>query len=142
MITTLCISFRQRLTQSKFVNMFVLNLAISAKSIQLNKTKFVILSQPSRVISIIAIIPEMFIFFAEMESSERLVSEQDEPVLCDETMCQFDLEEAKGILASLSLTYVTFEDYLIVLRSEFDVSILGQPYLALMLLFNVNSGKY
>ena len=77
-----------------------------------------------------------------MESSERLlVTEQDEPVLCDETKCQFDLEEAKGILASLSLTSVTFEDYLIVLRSEFDVNILGQPYLALMLLFNVKSGK-
>ena len=77
-----------------------------------------------------------------MESLERLVTEQDEPVMYDETKCQFEIEEAKGILASLSLTSVTFEDYLIVLRSEFDVNILGQPYLALMLIFNVRSGMY
>ena len=83
-----------------------------------------------------------FYFFQAiiMESSE--LSAENETVLCDETKCQFDLEEAKGILASLSLTSVSFEDYLIILRSEFDVSILGQPYLALMLLFNVKSGKY
>ena len=77
-----------------------------------------------------------------MESQERLVQEGDEPLSCQEHKCEFDLEEAKGILASLSLTSVTFEDYLIVMRSEFDVNILGQPYLALMLLFNIKSGKY
>ena len=80
-------------------------------------------------------------FLAVMESQERLVHEGDVPS-CQELKCEFDLEEAKGILASLSLTSVSFEDYLIVMRSEFDVNILGQPYLALMLLFNVKSGKY
>ena len=77
-----------------------------------------------------------------MEAQERLVNEGDNALSSQETKCQFDLEEAKGILASLSLTSVAFEDYLIVMRSEFDVNILGQPYLALMLLFNVKSGKY
>ena len=75
-----------------------------------------------------------------MESSE--LPAEGKTVLYDETKSRFDLEEAKGILASLSLTSVNFEDYLIILRSEFDVNILGQPYLALMLLFNVKSGEY
>ena len=78
-------------------------------------------------------------FIAEMEWSHRLDTGHDESLLCNKTKCQFNIDEAKAILASLSLKSVTFEDYLIVMRSEFDVNILGQPYLALMLLFNVKS---
>ena len=37
---------------------------------------------------------------------------------------------------------VTFRDYLVVMRSDFDVTIEGEPYLALMLLYNTRDGKF
>ena len=56
--------------------------------------------------------------------------------------CRIDLEEAKGVLASLSLTSVTFGRYLLVMRSECDVIIAGEPYVALMLWLDVQTGKF
>ena len=37
---------------------------------------------------------------------------------------------------------VTFGDYLVVMRSDFDVTIEGEPYLALMLLYNTRDSKF
>ena len=51
-----------------------------------------------------------------------------------------DLSEARMALVELSLTSVTYGDYLVVLSSDFDVEIEGEPHLALMLLFNLRSG--
>ena len=56
--------------------------------------------------------------------------------------CRIDLEEAKGMLASLSLTSVTFGRFLLVMRSECDVIIAGEPYVALMLWLDVQTGKF
>ena len=53
-----------------------------------------------------------------------------------------NLEEVRGSLASLSLASVVIGDYLVVMKSEFEVFIDGEPYLALMLLFNKKSGFY
>ena len=46
------------------------------------------------------------------------------------------------MLASLSLTSVTFGRFLLVMRSECDVIIGGEPYVALMLWLNVDTGKF
>ena len=50
--------------------------------------------------------------------------------------------DAKRILASKSLSSFNFGDFLIVTNSDFDVTISGEPYLALMLLYDLKSGKY
>ena len=55
---------------------------------------------------------------------------------------KLDLEEVKGSLAQLSLTTVVLGDYLMVMKSDFDVFIDGEPYLAFALLLNTKSGVY
>ena len=55
---------------------------------------------------------------------------------------RIDLEEAKGVLASLSLTSVTFGRFLLVMRSECDVVIAGEPYVALTLWLDVQTGRF
>ena len=62
--------------------------------------------------------------------------------LVDDAKPSFGLEQARSVLASLSLMSVTFGDYLVVMRSDFDVTIEGEPYLALMLLYNTKDGKF
>ena len=52
-----------------------------------------------------------------------------------------DLLEAQGALAAMALTSVAVGEYLVVLRSQFDVFITGEPYPALMVLYNLTSGK-
>ena len=53
-----------------------------------------------------------------------------------------DLTEAKMALVELSLTSVMYGDYLVVLNSDFDLVVAGEPQLALMLLFNVRTGRF
>ena len=55
-------------------------------------------------------------------------------------MAELELEEIKNILVARSLTYVMIGDHLIVMRSEFDVIIVGEPYIAFMLILNLKSG--
>ena len=55
---------------------------------------------------------------------------------------ELDLEVTRGILATLSLTSFTLGDYLIVTRDEFDVIHSGDPYIALMVLFDLKSGRF
>lgn len=50
--------------------------------------------------------------------------------------------EAMSACANLSLTLVDFGRYLVVMRSAFDVTISGEPYLALMLLMDMESGNF
>ena len=54
---------------------------------------------------------------------------------------EFSLDEVKAILTSLSLTSVTMGDYLVVTRSEFDLIISGEPYIGLVLLLDLKTGK-
>ena len=55
---------------------------------------------------------------------------------------QFHVDEATAILESMSLTSFLFKDYLIVMRSEFDMTISDEPYIALTLLYNTKSGRF
>lgn len=50
--------------------------------------------------------------------------------------------EAKRIIASQSLSSLKLGDFLVVTNSDFDLTISDEPYLALMLLYNLKSGKY
>ena len=52
-----------------------------------------------------------------------------------------DLLEAQSALAAVALTSVAVGEYLVVLRSQFDVFVAGEPYPALMVLYNTTSGK-
>ena len=54
----------------------------------------------------------------------------------------FGQPEAKGACANLSLTTVDYGRYLVVMRSAFDVMISGEPYLALMLLLDMDTGNF
>ena len=54
----------------------------------------------------------------------------------------FGQTEARSACANLSLTLVDFGRYVVVMRSAFDVMISGEPYLALMLLMDMESGKF
>ena len=49
---------------------------------------------------------------------------------------------AKRIVASQSLSSFNLGDFLIVTNSDFDLTISDEPYIALMLLYNLKSGKY
>lgn len=53
-----------------------------------------------------------------------------------------DLYEARECLKILSLQSVTLRDYLIIMRSDFDVEISGEPYVAYILVFQPRSGLY
>ena len=50
--------------------------------------------------------------------------------------------EAETICSHLSLSSVSLGRYLVLLKSDFDVDIAGEPYLALALLLNLDSGKF
>ena len=53
-----------------------------------------------------------------------------------------DLDVIRSVVASQSLASVTLGDYLVVMRSDFDVILFGEPYLASMLLFNQKTGSF
>ena len=63
-------------------------------------------------------------------------------VKIEEEHVDFGLEEAIGILSSLSLTSVTLGNFLVVNRSDFDVIISEEPYIGLQLLLNLRTGRY
>ena len=67
------------------------------------------------------------------ESSDQKNSDGSKPLL--------NLHEAMGALNMLSLASVTIGDYVVVTNSREDVTIAGEPYLALQLWLNVRSGR-
>ena len=54
---------------------------------------------------------------------------------------QFQVAEATAFLESQSLSSFLFRDYLIVMRSDFDMTISDEPYIALMLFYHTKSGR-
>ena len=54
----------------------------------------------------------------------------------------FGLGEIMVVLRELSLSSVLLGDYLVILRSDFDLFISGDPYLASMCLFSLKSGMF
>ena len=55
---------------------------------------------------------------------------------------QFGLEEAQEACHAMRLTPVKLGDHLVVLNSDYDVMLSGEPYFALMLVFHLESGKF
>ena len=55
---------------------------------------------------------------------------------------QFDFDEVKRALKALGLQSIIINDYLVTFKSEFDATIKGEPYVALMLLFNMRLGLF
>ena len=55
---------------------------------------------------------------------------------------QFDVTEAQDVFDRLSLKSVELDDYLLIIRSVIDVTIGEEPYLALMLLLDTDTGRF
>ena len=55
-------------------------------------------------------------------------------------MTELNLDNIKEILEAHSLKHVMVGDYLVIVRSDFDVIISGEPYIAFMLMLNLKSG--
>ena len=53
-----------------------------------------------------------------------------------------DLEEAMAALDRLSLTVLSLDQYLVILNTKIDVTLNGEPYLSLMLLFDTMSSNF
>ena len=57
-------------------------------------------------------------------------------------LTDFKLSEARAALSANSYSSVLIDGHLVVFRSGFDLTISGEPYLALMFLFSFKSGEY
>ena len=68
--------------------------------------------------------------------------EEEGDILREEAKLEFDLEEVMDILSSVSLTSVVIRDFLVVMKSDFDLTITGEPFIGLTLLLNLKTGKY
>ena len=54
----------------------------------------------------------------------------------------FNHSDVEAAIGSLLLTWVNVGDYLVIMNSESDVDICGEPYLAMQLWLNLKSGKF
>ena len=54
----------------------------------------------------------------------------------------FRLEDVMSALTKLKLKAMKCGDYVVIMKSEFDVVISGEPFHALMMLFNLHSGNF
>ena len=78
--------------------------------------------------------PEVILTPAEGSDQKKIEgSDGSKPLL--------NLHEAMGALNMLSLASVTIGEYVVVTNSREDVTIAGEPYLALQLWLNVRSGR-
>ena len=55
---------------------------------------------------------------------------------------QYELNEMEDLLQKLRLTLVILEDYVVFMRSGFDLNVAGEPYIAVMLLLDRMSGRF
>ena len=55
---------------------------------------------------------------------------------------EFEMFEAHMFLNSMSLRSMIFQDYLIVMRSDFDVMLSEEPFIARTVYYNMTTGKY
>ena len=68
---------------------------------------------------------------------------EEEGIKREESESKLGLDDAMEILSALSLTSATVGgNYLVVMRSEFDLTISGEPYVGLVLLLNHKDGTY
>ena len=54
----------------------------------------------------------------------------------------FDVDDVDSVLESLSLASFIRNDYLIVTRLDFDVTVFDEPHIALMFYYNMKSGRF
>ena len=54
----------------------------------------------------------------------------------------YELTVMEDLLQRLSLTRVILEDYVVFMRSEFDLNFAGEPYIAVMLLLDRVTGRF
>ena len=66
----------------------------------------------------------------------------EEGIKSEETKLEIGLEDVTNILSSMSLASVSIGNFLVVMRSNFDLTISGEPYTGLVLLLNLRTGKY
>ena len=77
----------------------------------------------------------------DMNQVELAASAKTEVLQQGDSRAEFGIGEIMVVLRELSLSSVLLgEDYLIIMRSDFDLFISGEPYLASMCLFNLRSG--
>ena len=75
----------------------------------------------------------------------KLAEEEEETQLqnaATEARVIIDLEQIWCALSKLGLKVVECGEYLVIMKSEFDVMLHGEPYHALLMLFNVHTGKF
>ena len=60
----------------------------------------------------------------------------------EESDIWYELTEMEDLLQKLSLTRVILKDYVVCMRSEFDLNLAGEPYIAAMLLLDRVSGRF
>ena len=51
------------------------------------------------------------------------------------------LDEVRSALIALGLTSIMFEDYLLIMKTKFDMTIAGEPYHARTMLYNTKTGR-
>ena len=57
-------------------------------------------------------------------------------------MPEIDQIEVVNFLSAVSLVSVSIRDFLVIMRSDFDLTISGEPYTGLVLLLHMTTGKY
>ena len=67
---------------------------------------------------------------------------QEEGIKKEEAALELSLEDATEVLSNLSLASVTIGDYLVIMRSQFDLTISGEPYIGLVMLLSLKDGAY
>ena len=60
----------------------------------------------------------------------------------EDSEIQYELHEMEGLLRKLHLSLLIHEDYVVFMRSGFDLTLAGEPYIAIMLLLNRLSGRF
>ena len=67
---------------------------------------------------------------------------EEEGIKKEEAALELSLENATEVLSKLSLVSVTIGDYLVIMRSQFDLTISGEPYIGLVMLLSLKDGAY
>ena len=66
----------------------------------------------------------------------------EEIIRTEEPPLEMGIEDIVDVLSSVSLVSVTVGDFLVIMRSEFDLTLSGEPYTGLEVLLNMKTGKY
>ena len=76
--------------------------------------------------------------FQAKSFSIELAPRKEDPLLGT----SMSVERATKVIAELGLLSLQLGDYMVVVRPDFDLELGGEPYVALMLLFNPRNGTF